>query len=89
LPFAAAAGMGDAAGLFERAAGEPSNRIVRYMAEQLGGAGQAQRARGGIRFAGAWHQQGLLQLFQQTCAARVCERCPARATSTRGRPSKD
>jgi hypothetical protein len=73
LPFAAAAGVSQAAGLFERAAGEPSNRILRYMANQLGGPGS------GIRFSGACHQQGLLHLFQHTCAARICERCPARA----------
>jgi hypothetical protein len=70
LPFAAAAGVPEAAALFERLPGEPSNRVVRYMAEQL--------AAPGVRFRGACHQQGLLQLFKQTCAARICERCPAR-----------
>jgi hypothetical protein len=73
LPFAAAAGLDAAEAIFERAAGEPSNRVVRYMAQQLGSAGK------GIRFRGACHQQGLLQLFQATCASRACERCPARA----------
>jgi hypothetical protein len=90
LPFAAAAGVAEAAGVFERLAGEPTNRVVRYMASQLGSAGA------GIRFRGAWHQQGLLQLFQMTCAARACERCPARgdpfkkgapASSQQARPS--
>jgi hypothetical protein len=76
LPFAVAAGIGEAAQLFERLPGEPSNRIVRYMAQQLG------RAEG-VRFRGACHQQGLLHLFKNTCAARICERCPAR----RGGPS--
>jgi hypothetical protein len=70
LPFAAAAGVAEAENLFERLPGEPSNRVVRYMATQLGGPG--------IRFRGACHQQGLLHLFKFTCAARVCERCPAR-----------
>jgi uncharacterized protein DUF2851 len=74
LPFAAAAGMGEAAEIFERAAGEPSNRVVRYMASQL-----SSTAGSGIRFKGACHQQGLLQLFAATCASRACERCPARA----------
>jgi hypothetical protein len=73
LPFAAAAGQAEAAAVYERAAGEPSNRVVRYMAGQLGSAAA------GIRFRGACHQQGLLQLFQMTCASRACERCPARA----------
>jgi len=73
LPFAAAAGLNAAESIFERAAGEPSNRVVRYMAQQLGAAGK------GVRFRGAWHQQGLLQLFGATCASRACERCPARA----------
>jgi hypothetical protein len=31
-----------------------------------------------VRFRGACQQQGLLELFQVTCAARLCERCPAR-----------
>ncbi len=72
LPFAAAAGLSEAAaGLFERLPGEPSNRVVRYMAAQLGGPR--------VQFRGACRQQGLLHLFKVTCAARVCERCPARA----------
>jgi Protein of unknown function (DUF2851) len=70
LPFAAAAGLAEAAPLFERFPGEPSNRVVRYMAQQLGGPG--------VRFRGACHQQGLLHLFNLTCAGRICERCPAR-----------
>jgi Protein of unknown function (DUF2851) len=70
LPFAAAAGVVEAASLFERLPGEPSNRIVRYMAQQLGAPA--------VRFSGACHQQGLLHLFQLTCATRICERCPAR-----------
>jgi hypothetical protein len=73
LPFAAAAGIGQAEALFERLPGEPSNRIVRYMAAQLGP---------GI-FRGACHQQGLLHLFKETCAARACERCPARRNGAR------
>ncbi len=86
VPFAAAAGLADAESLFARLPGEPSNRVVRYMADQLGGPG--------IRFRGACQQQGLLELFKVTCAARVCERCPARArgqvlaTSTGNSPSK-
>jgi hypothetical protein len=72
LPFAAAAGVVEAARLFERLPGEPSNRIVRYMAQQLG--------HPAVRFRGACHQQGLLHLFHLTCAARTCERCPARGT---------
>jgi len=70
VPFAAAAGVADALALFERLPGEPSNRVVRYMAEQLGAPA--------VRFRGACQQQGLLHLFKLTCAARVCERCPAR-----------
>jgi hypothetical protein len=73
VPFAAAAGVAEAGALFERLPGEPSNRVVRYMAEQL--------AAPGVRFRGACHQQGLLQLFKLTCAARICERCPARGQS--------
>jgi hypothetical protein len=72
VPFAAAAGLAEAEPLFERLPGEPPNRIVRYMARQLGSPHT-------VRFRGACHQQGLLHLFKQTCAARVCERCPARA----------
>jgi hypothetical protein len=71
LPFAAAAGVTEAAGLFDRYPGEPRNRVVRFRAEQLGGPG--------VRFTGARRQQGLLHLFKLTCASRVCERCPARA----------
>jgi len=33
-----------------------------------------------VRFRGACYQQGLLHLFQLSCAARTCERCPARRT---------
>jgi hypothetical protein len=77
VPFAAAAGLSEAEGLFERLPGEPSNRVVRYMAAQLGGAG--------IHFRGACRQQGLLHLFTYTCAARVCELCPARAGGRRRR----
>jgi hypothetical protein len=73
LPFAAAAGMGDAAAVFARLAGEPPNRVVRYMAAQL--------AAPDVRFRGACHQQGLLQLFKLTCASRLCEHCPARSAS--------
>ena len=72
LPFAYAAGLAQADELFVRLPGEPTNRVVRYMAEQLGAPA--------VRFRGACHQQGLLHLFQQTCAARLCERCPARLT---------
>lgn len=72
LPFAAATGLEVAENIFERLPGEPSNRIVRYMAQQLG--------EPAVRFHGACHQQGLLHLFRLTCAARRCERCPARAT---------
>jgi hypothetical protein len=71
LPFAAAAGVVEAASLYERYPGEPSNRVVRYMARQLGAPS--------IQFTGACRQQGLLHLFKVTCAARVCESCPARA----------
>jgi hypothetical protein len=86
LPFAAAAGVSGAAELFERIPGEPSNRIVRYMAQQLG-------RPTALRVRGACQQQGLLHLFNQTCAARLCERCPARhgargATSALAESSK-
>jgi hypothetical protein len=81
VPFAAAAGVAEASALFERLPGEPPNRVVRYMARQLGEA--AGGSSDAVRFRGACLQQGLLQLFKQTCAARVCERCPARHT---GRP---
>jgi Protein of unknown function (DUF2851) len=70
LPFAAAAGVAEAATLFERCPSEPPNRVIRYMAEQLGAPS--------LRFRGACQQQGLLHLFKLTCAARVCEHCPAR-----------
>jgi hypothetical protein len=70
LPFAAAAGVVEAADLFERLPGEPTNRIVRYMAQQLG--------EPPLRFRGACQQQGLLHLFHLTCAARDCAHCPAR-----------
>jgi hypothetical protein len=78
LPFAAAAGVQEAAELFERLPGEPTNRVVRYMAAQLGGPDSR------VRFRGACLQQGLLQLFKLTCASRVCERCPAHAAHRRG-----
>ncbi len=74
VPFAAAAGVAEAAGLWERLPGEPTNRVVRYMAEQLGAPL--------VRFRGACQQQGLLHLFKLTCASRLCERCPARAAGT-------
>jgi hypothetical protein len=77
LPFAAAAGVGEATGVFGRLAGEPGNRVLRYMAEQLGAPG--------VRFRGACLQQGLLQLFSATCAARRCERCPAQRGFARPR----
>ncbi len=70
LPFALAAGLAEAADVFERLAAEPTNRVVRYMAQQL--------AVPGVRFRGACQQQGLLHLFKLTCATRLCERCPAR-----------
>src|SRR5207244_11788294 len=50
LPFAAAAGVADAAAIFERLPGEPSNRVVRYMAQQLG--------EPAVRFSGAFQQHG-------------------------------
>jgi hypothetical protein len=75
LPFAAAAGVAEASALYERLPGEPTNRVVRYMAAQLGNSVSAAEP---VRFRGALLQQGLLQLFKQTCAARLCERCPAR-----------
>ncbi|MBV8719008.1 MAG: DUF2851 family protein [Chloroflexi bacterium] len=89
LPFAAAAGVTEANAIYERVAGEPSNRVLRYMARQLAGGVGA-----GIHFRGACHQQGLLQLFHATCASRACERCPARAgglqqASRQPRLSKD
>ena len=62
--------MVEAAELFERLPGEPTNRVVRYMAELLGGPD--------VRFRGACQQQGLLHLFKLTCASRSCELCPAR-----------
>ena len=76
VPFAVAAGCADAADLFDRLPGEPSNRVVRYMAEQLGQtAGTTERR---VRFRGALLQQGLLHLFKATCATRLCGACPAR-----------
>jgi hypothetical protein len=51
---------------------------MRYMAEQL--------ATPGVRFRGACQQQGLLHLFKRTCAARLCERCPARNHALRLEP---
>jgi hypothetical protein len=94
LPFAYAAGVPRAMTLFERLPGEPSNRVVRYMASQLNGSGRtgvgptaagATKA-GELRFRGAWLQQGLLELFGQTCARRMCERCPARRGGGGGAP---
>ena len=71
VPFAAAAGLADEAeAVWRRLPGEPPNRVIRYMAEQLSSPG--------VRFRGANQQQGLLHLFKRTCAARICERCPAR-----------
>jgi hypothetical protein len=70
LPFACAAGHAtEASAVFERIAGEPTNRAVRYMAGML--------AAPGVRFRGARHQQGLLHLFKSSCAVRRCETCPA------------
>jgi hypothetical protein len=74
LPFAYAAGVVEATDVFERLAGEPTNRPVRYMANLL--------AAPGVRFRGARHQQGLLHLFKQSCAMRLCETCPARHLAT-------
>jgi hypothetical protein len=56
--------------VFERLPGEPPNRVVRYMAAQLGAPA--------VRFRGACQQQGLVHLFKLTCATRSCEKCPAR-----------
>lgn len=86
LPFAAAAGVAEAAAVFQRLPGEPANRVIRYMADLLGGPA--------VRFTGACRQQGLLQLFRLTCAARMCQKCPARAggpgaTSAQCQPSND
>ena len=71
LPFAAAAGVAEASAIFRRLPGEPPNRVVRYMAAQLGAPA--------VRFRGACPQQGLVHLFKLTCASRLCEKCPARA----------
>jgi hypothetical protein len=71
LPLARALGVEGVDALFARLPGEPTNRISRYMADLLGEPGQ--------RFASAQQQQGLLQLFDVTCASRWCERCDARA----------
>jgi hypothetical protein len=79
LPFAAAAGIAQAERLFEQLPGEPSNRVVRYMTEQLGWR----------RLGGACQQQGMLYLFNQTCAARACERCPARRANARPRATTE
>ena len=70
LPFAAAAGLAEASAVFQRLPGEPPNRVVRYMAAQLGAPA--------VRFRGACQQQGLVHLFKLTCATRSCEKCPAR-----------
>ena len=69
VPFAAAAGLAEARPLFERLPGEPPNRVLRYMAGQLGAPA--------VTFRGACLQQGLLQLFGASCARRLCEHCPA------------
>jgi hypothetical protein len=71
LPLARALGVEGVDELYARLPGEPSNRVSRYMAELLGEPGQ--------RFAGARERQGLIQLFNATCAGRWCERCEARA----------
>ncbi len=71
LPLARALGVEGVDALFARLPGEPSNRVSRYMADLLAEPGQ--------RFASAQQQQGLLQLFDATCASRWCERCDARA----------
>ncbi len=69
LPFAAAAGLQGAVGLYERLPGEPANRVTRYMAAQLG--------MRGVSFRTACERQGLLHLFKRACASRACEACPA------------
>ena len=96
LPFAYASGLAEAEALFERCPGEPGNRVLRYMADQLSPQPSTER----VRFRGACLQQGLLHLFAQTCASRLCEACPAArrrrtpgmrrapATPGRSRPSK-
>jgi hypothetical protein len=71
LPVARALGVTGVDALYARLPGEPSNRVSRYMAELLGEPGQ--------RFASAQQQQGLVQLFNTTCASRWCERCDARS----------
>ena len=71
LPVARALGVTGVDALYARLPGEPSNRVSRYMADLLGEPGQ--------RFASAQQQQGLVQLFNTTCAGRWCERCDARA----------
>ncbi|MBV9356780.1 MAG: DUF2851 family protein [Chloroflexi bacterium] len=71
LPLARALGVEGVDALFARLPGEPSNRVSRYMADLLAEPGQ--------RFASAQQQQGLLELFDATCASRWCERCDARA----------
>jgi hypothetical protein len=71
LPLAKALGVTGVDALYARLPGEPSNRVSRYMANLLGEPGQ--------RFDSAQQQQGLVQLFNTTCASRWCERCDARA----------
>jgi hypothetical protein len=73
VPFAAAVGCTQAETLFERLPGEPSNRVLRYMAGLL--------RSDQVRFRGALLQQGLLHLFGATCATRRCGTCPARGSS--------
>jgi len=46
----------DAQAVFERCPAEPPNRVVRYMAQQLGWPA--------VRFRGRCQQQGLLHLFK-------------------------
>jgi hypothetical protein len=64
LPLAAALGVAEAAELFERLPGEPSNRVYRCMAEQL--------AAPGLRLGSACRQQGLLHLFKTGCGSEAC-----------------
>ena len=76
LPFAAAAGVAEAAGAV-RALARPSRQSRRALHGRSSWAGRR------CASAGACHQQGLLHLFKLTCAARVCERCPARGAARR------
>jgi hypothetical protein len=76
VPFAAAAGCPGADDLFERHSGEPSNRVLRYMADLLGRDTEHDPSQR-ISFRGALLQQGLLHLFNATCASRRCGACPA------------